>query len=651
MTILKWIGITFISFVFLCVMLVSLMNWNWARDMAAQKVSDLTNRKLTIDGDLTIKWSISPHIRIEQIQFENAAWSSQPNMLELAVLELRIELLELIKGRVVFPEIILTKPHIILEKSPEGKPNWTFFSTDEEPPSKDRTEFPIIEHLSIKDGSLVYRDSSAQTAITATLATINEQTDEETTELEAKGEINGRPVEISLNAGPLIAILQTETPYPLALDLQAGKTTLNISGTITQPLEFKGLDLNFIIKGPNPEKLSQILRLPLPSLPPYQLKGELSYLDNTLQLKALDGRIGNSDIAGKISLKMSEPLFIDADLTSQNVDLDDLGPLIGLAPDTGPGEMASVAQEKEAREEAANSLVLPKESIDFERIKTINANIVFRSKHVESKLPVDDLVMKVILDSGHLILAPLDFGVATGSIRSRFELDARTQPIESKIETEIRHVRLGEILHRFEIADKSAGLIGGQATFWFNGDSISEMFASADGGLLMIMTGGQFDDLLVELAGIDIGEALVALFGDQKNDAKINCAFVDIPTSNGIMNMDTLVVDTEDTVLLGKGSIDFNTEQLDLIIDPKPKDLSLFSARAPLHIEGNFNEPTFTIGKSAILRGAASLALLPSAPIASLYSLLQEEMRDGNKNNQENIHCSGLVDAIHEARD
>ena len=619
MTILKWIGITFISFVFLCVMLVSLMNWNWARDMAAQKVSDLTNRKLTIDGDLTIKWSISPHIRIEQIQFENAAWSSQPNMLELAVLELRIDLLELIKGRVVFPKIILTKPHLILEKSPEGKLNWTFFSTDEEPPSRDGTEF---------------RDSSAQTAITATLATINEQTDEETTELEAKGEINGRPVEISLNAGPLIAILQTETPYPLALDLQAGKTTLNISGTITQPLEFKGLDLNFIIKGPNPEKLSQILRLPLPSLPPYQLKAELSYLDNTLQLKALDGRIGNSDIAGKISLKMSEPLFIDADLTSQNVDLDDLGPLIGLAPDTGPGEMASVAQKKEAREEAANSLVLPKESIDFERIKTINANIVFRSKHVESKLPVDDLVMKVILDSGHLILAPLDFGVATGSIRSRFELDARTQPIESKIETEIRHVRLGEILHRSEIADKSAGLIGGQATFWFNGDSISEMFASADGGLLMIMTGGQFDDLLVELAGIDIGEALVALFGDQKNDAKINCAFVDIPTSNGIMNMDTL-----------------NTEQLDLIIDPKPKDLSLFSARAPLHIEGNFNEPTFTIGKSAILRGATSLALLPSAPIASLYSLLQEEMRDRKKNNQENIHCSGLVDAIHEARD
>ncbi|GJL76557.1 AsmA family protein [Nitrosomonas sp.] len=650
MTIIKWIGIAFLSLVLLSVLSVSLMNWDWARDIAVQKVSDLTNRKLTIDGDLTVDWSLTPRIRIEQIQFENAAWSDQPNMLELAALELRIDLLKLIRGRVVFPEIMLTKPHIVLEKSSEGKPNWVFL-TDEEPSSQDRTELPIIERLRIQDGRLIYRDLSAQTAITATLVTINEQTDKEATELEAKGKINGRPVQISLNAGPLIAIQHTETPYPLTLDLQAGKTTLNISGTITQPLQFKGLDLNFMITGPNPERLSQMLGLPLPSLPPYRLKGELSYLENALQLKALDGRIGNSDIAGKISLNMTEPIFIEADLTSKNIDLDDLGPLIGLAPDTGPGEKASVAQKKEAKKEAASPQVLPKESIDFERLRTINANIVLRSKHVESKLPVDDLIMKVIIDGGHLILAPLDFGVANGSIRSRFELDTRTQPVKSKIETEIRHVRLGEILHRFEMADKSAGLIGGQATFWFNGDSISEMFASADGGLLMLMTGGQFDDLLVELAGIDIGEALVALFGDKKNDAQINCAFVDLPTSNGVMDMDTLIIDTEDTVFLGKGSLDFNTEQLDLIIDPKPKDLSLFSARAPLHIGGSFNEPTFTPGKSAIIRGAASLALLPSAPIASLYSFLQEEMKDGKEGNQENIHCSDLVDAIHQARD
>ncbi|MER2510938.1 MAG: AsmA family protein, partial [Nitrosomonas ureae] len=349
-------------------------------------------------------------------------------------------------------------------------------------------------------------------------------------------------------------------------------------------------------------------------------------------------------------VKLSETVpFIKADLKSTEIDLDDFGPLIGLAPDTGAGETASSAQEKKAKEETESPFVLPDDSIDFKELQTINADITLRSQRVKSKLPVDDLFLQVIIDDGHLKLAPLNFGVATGNIRTRLELNTRTQPAKSKIETEIRHVQLGEILRRFEIADDSAGLIGGQGIFWLTGNSVAEMSASADGGLLMIMTGGQLDDLLVELAGLDVGEALVALF-DKDDDGKINCAYVDLPINGGVMNMDNFIVDTQDTLFLSKGTIDLNNEALDLIIDPKPKDLSIFSARAPLHIAGTFKKPTFTPGASAILRGAASLALLPSAPIVSLYSFIQEEQEDKKTGGEENIRCGGLIGAINEAR-
>ncbi|MBA2483119.1 MAG: AsmA family protein, partial [Nitrosomonas sp.] len=558
--------------------------------------------------------------------------------------------IELLKGRVVLPEIILTKPHILLEKSPEGRPNWEI-QTDEADP-EDRTDFPIIERLRIEDGRLGYLDLIKDTYIVATFATTKGQSSaEESTQLQAKGKLNGRPLTINLNAGPLVALRQAEIPYPLTLEAQAGETLAKIEGTFMQPLQFKGFDLNFVMKGPNPEQLSQMLGVPLPSLPPYQLKGELSHHEKMWQIKDMNGRVGDSDLAGNVSVDMSkEPYFIKANLISDKIDLDDFGPIVGLAPDTGPGETASSAQEKEAKKEEESAFLLPHESISFEKLQNMNVNLKLRSKHVESKLPVDDLNLQVIIKEGHLVLAPLDFGVAAGNVRSRLEFDTRNQPATSKIETEIRHVRLSEILSRFEIADESAGLIGGQGAFWFKGDSIAEMLASADGGLLMIMTGGHLDDLLVELAGLDIGEALVALFGDD-SDAKINCAFADLPTKDGIMTMDSFIVDTPDSVFMGKGSIDFNKEQLDLIIDPKPKDLSIFSARAPLHIDGSFKEPAFIPGASAILRGAASLALLPSAPIVSLYAFLQEEKYDKEGKAEENVHCSGLVNAINEARE
>ncbi len=653
MTALKWIGSVVLILIFLSVLLISTMNWNWARDLAAHRISELTQRKLTILGDVTIDWSLMPLIRIEQIQFENAAWSKEPYMLELAAVDVNIDLRELLKGRVILPQIILTKPRIVLEKSREGEANWEL-EIDKDA-DEDRLKFPIIERLRIREGRLVYRDLSKNTDISAAFTTLEGQADSiDATKLQADGKLNGRPLTIDLNAGPLVALREAKEPYPMRLELHAGETVVKVKGTLTAPLQLKGIDLQFDMKGPNPEQLSQIVGLPMPNLPPYHLQGDFSHHEGNWQIKSLQGRVGDSDLAGNILVKMVEKQpYIKADLTSKKIDLDDFGPLIGLAPDTRAGETASKAQQKEAEQEAASAFVLPDRPIGFDKLRNIYADIKLRSKQVDSTLPIDDLYLHVIIDDGHLVFTPLNFGVASGNIRSRLEVDARAQPVKSKIETEIQHVQLNEILRRFEIADESAGLIGGQAIYWFKGNSIAKMLASADGGLLMLMTGGRFDNLLVELAGLDIGEALVALF-DKEDNTKINCAFVDLPTRGGIMNLSTFVVDTQDTVFLGAGTANFKKESLDLVIDPKPKDLSVFSARAPLHIEGSFKEPTFMPGASAILRGAVSLALLPSAPIVSLYAFLQKDQKNQNDkkgDKQENIYCTGLVNAINEARE
>jgi len=649
MKIFKWIGIAVVISMLLFILLLSQKNWNWARDLAAHQISELTHRTLTIDGDLTINWSLVPNIRFEQVKFENATWGKHPYMFEIAALDIGVDLKEILKGRFIIPQIILTKPNIILERSTEGKGNWEF-QDNEYANDKDR-EFPIIERLRIVDGTLTYEDLTSHTHFNAFFATqIKEKDEDEATVLQAEGKLRGRPLTINLNAGPLVGLREAKQPYPMVFELHAGKTSVKVKGTLTQPLQLKGIDLQFDIKGPNPEQLSHILGAPMPNLPPYQLKGNLSHHEDIWQIQSLHGHVGDSDLAGNITVKIvaGQP-HITADLNSKKIDLDDLGPLLGLAPDTGPGETASLAQRTEAEKQTASPLVFPHEPIDFKKLQDINVNILLSSKHVKSKLPVDDLKLHIIIKEGHLVLAPLDFGVASGNIRSRLEFDTKSQPVKSKIEIEIHHVKLGEILRPFKIADKSSGLIGGQGIFWFKGNSVAEMLTSVDGGLLMLMTGGRLDGLLVELAGLDIGEAIVALF-DKDDNTEINCAFVDLPTSGGIINMKTFVVDTEDTVFLGSGSIDFNTEQLDLVIDPKPKDLSLFSARAPLHVKGSFKDPTFTPEASAIFRGAVSLALLPSAPIVSLYSLLQKDKKDKGNHKKDNILCAGLVDAINEAR-
>lgn len=127
MTIIKRIGVALITLILLVLLLISLTNWNWARDFTAQQISDITDRKFSINGELNIDWSLTPHISIEQIQFENAA------------LDLRIDLIELLKGHVVLPEVVLTKPQIILERSAEGETNWDIQTEEADP--DDKTNF------------------------------------------------------------------------------------------------------------------------------------------------------------------------------------------------------------------------------------------------------------------------------------------------------------------------------------------------------------------------------------------------------------------------------------------------------------------------------------------------------------------------------
>jgi AsmA family protein len=648
MTILKWVTILLFTLLILFSLLLALINWNWARDQALQQVGELTGRTLTIEGDLDIEWSLVPRVRMTQIRLENADWSDKPYMLELAVLDFRVDLRKLITGQLLFPEITLIKPVVLLEKSTEGEVNWQF-ETDpvtETVTPDDRTEFPIIKRFHIKEGSVVYLDPATDTDITATFASLTGKGgDKESVILQAQGKVAGKILKVALKSDSLTALQTAGRPYHVALIAQLDDTFLKADGTLLEPLKLENIDLHLEIEGPNPGQLSTALGFPFPDLPPFRLAGDLSRKEVVWKMQNFDALVGDSDLTGDLHIDTrNDPLFIQADLTSQKLDLDDLGPLIGIAPDTGAGETASPEQKKEAKLEEASIHILPRDIIDFKALQQIDAEINLRAKRIESILPLDDLSMRMVVENGHLKLAPLDFGVASGSVRSSVELDTGKKPVTSKIETELRRVRLFEILQHIEIADDNAGLIGGRGVFWFAGDSIAEMMATADGGMLMLMTGGQFDDLIVELAGLDIGESIAALIGDDK-DIGINCAFVDLPTENGVMTVDTLVVDSKDTVFLGAGTIDFTTEQLDLVIDPKPKDISLFSARAPLHIEGKFGAPDFTPGASSILRGAASLAMLPSAPIASLVALLEEE-----EENQENIHCSGFVEAINDAR-
>ncbi|MDQ3730882.1 MAG: AsmA family protein, partial [Pseudomonadota bacterium] len=442
--------------------------------------------------------------------------------------------------------------------------------------------------------------------------------------IEGSGRYQGEAFSLDVGVGSPLRLLEEGRPYPIEVRAEVAKTTARIKGEVTQPLDIKGLNLVAAIKGPNPSRLEKLVGQPLPDLPPYEMKGEVSREGAIWRLNNFAGQVGASDLSGDVSvrtLRDPRPLVV-ADLKSRQLNLDDFSGRSGAAPDTRKGETKSAGQQQKAKTDAKAKTVLPRDEIDLSTLRVVDAKVSFNGKQIEIGLPINDLRVKGNLHDGRLALKPLNFGVLGGSIKSRLRLDGSARPIEAQMTTDVSRVDLKKILRGSGFAHESVGNIGGRANLTATGDSVADLMATLDGPLSLIMTGGKLDSLLIELAGLDLMQTLGDFLGDDEA-VPIHCAFIDLHSRQGQVDVKTFVIDTTDTRFSGDGEIDLDKERIKFVIAPHPKDFSLLSFPTPLHVVGGFSNLSFDLGDSEPgKQSATDVALeLVESPFAGLIQL------------------------------
>jgi len=220
-----------------------------------------------------------------------------------------------------------------------------------------------------------------------------------------------------------------------------------------------------------------------------------------------------------------------------------------------------------------------------------------------------------------LRVRPLDVGLAGGRVHGDITLDARRDLIAAVADLRASGVELPQLFPRLKAT--SVGLIGGEATIEGRGNSVAQMLATADGEVATVMGTGRVSNLLLELAGLDIAESLKYLLGKDRS-VRLRCAYADFEVDDGVARTRSIVFDTTDTVILGKGSMSLRNEELDLVLRPRPKDLSPISLRVPLEVRGTFKDPSFRPQAGPLAaRAAVATALYAIAPPAALLALIE----------------------------
>ena len=583
-----WTGITFGIIAIGVVVIIATLDWNRAKPYITAAVSKATGRTFGIDGDLKVDLGWVSRVRASQIHLQNASWSKHPQMAEIGLLDLTLDVRKLFKWRVVFPSVTLSQVKMFLEKNTDGSPNWDFgAATQAVQPDipNNRTQVPVIEKLTVEDGTIQFNnhETNDQLELRLTQAEAGGFW-EQPIKLKAQGYYQKLPMTLSLDGGSYQSLRDSSVRYPLQINLNAGKLKAKVDGNLTEPLAMKGEDVTLDIQGDDMANLYPLVRLVFPSTPPYRLKGRLRHEGNVWSFSNFSGRVGGSDLSGEIRVDTgAKRPVMKADLVSNVLDFKDLAGFIGVKP----GETNSENVAKEVNPEERDR-IFPDQRYDLERLNAMDADVRLRAKSILApNLPIDDLDGRLSLKSGVLSFTPATFGVANGRMEIFSTFDGSKRPPNVKIDARLRQLDLKRFLGQSSFAEKTLGPVGGRIVLSGTGDSFRQLMATASGNTLIAVGAGEISDLLVRLAGLNVTRALgVVIRGDKP--IPVRCGLLDIEGKDGQMGVKTLVFDTGNTVISGEGKIDLRDEKVNIVVIPVPKDFSPFSLRSYIRVTGRF---------------------------------------------------------------
>ena len=603
------------------VLLIVLFDWNWFKRPLEMAVQASTGRQLRIDGDLDVDLGRVTRLMADRISFANAQWSKEPIMASADRVEVGFEIWPLLfKRETRIPEIRLVAPKLRLETGPQGAGNWVFGGDSGGKPVQFR-------RIWIEGGRLQFFDMPKKTDIDIAVNSVQAQGKNTAPpiEIKGKGRWTGNAFDVSGRAESPLELSNSEEPYRIDLRADAGPTRAQARGNLLNPFELRYFNLQFTLAGQDMEDLYPLIGIATPSTPPYKLNGRLIRKADVWRYQDFTGVVGDSDLGGtaNVTLGRKRP-FLEANLISKRLDLDDLAGFLGAPPQIGGNETTNAELKAQALQLAADTRVLPDKPYDLGKLRSMDADVRLKAHRINApSLPLDDMDAHLKLNDGILELVPLNFGVAGGDIRSTIRMDARESVIRTRAQVSARRLDLSKLFPDVKLTKDAVGRIGGEMAITGTGNSIAAMLGSADGDIALGMGHGQISNLLMELAGLDIAEALKFLVTKDRK-VPIRCAFGDFAVKDGLMQSRALAFDTEDTLIVGQGNISLKDETLDLELRPRPKDRSILALRSPLVVGGTFKDPSFRPDfKRLGLRGAVALALGSIAPPAALLATLE----------------------------
>jgi uncharacterized protein involved in outer membrane biogenesis len=565
------------------------------RPYAERTASMRFGRPVTIQS-LTVGWGNPIALDATEVHVANSSWGSTPDMVSVRHVRADVALWPLLRGAVRLDNVVVDGPSIVLERDTDGTGNWLVtkphagIPAQTRPPSLLPVQF--IGALALHDGTLTFRTSHQILRIRMSGGELRAANDNAPVIIDATGSYNDLPVRALVTVESFAALRQV--PRPVTMDIAASgtQTSIDLKGTMTDPLGFDGIEANLAIAAETMKELTTAIGVTEFADRKLMLSGVFDKQGDKWAWTGLTGAFDGATVAG--TLVMNEgvkgvPDHFDIDLKFGPLDLQRLGVVsagtswqtgVSMHPNEAPGETYR-----------------------------INLGITAAILH---SYKFDTISIDASVDPSILTLRKLSFGFANG----RFEL-AGTEQAEGKggrlhLDATVSGMDASRVLTMAGVDPATlSGKIGAGATLDLNGTTSFHGLGASHGHAIVSMAGGQLAREFLQLASTDVRVLLHKATGH----VPVGCFLAAAALTNGIVSVSTLRLKTNDGNLFGSGQLDLRRDSMDLLIQSESRSTDFWALDIPLRVSGSLTNPHAgpSAGSGHPTGGSGNLGLLPPA--------------------------------------
>ena len=494
-----------------------------------KKVKEATGRDLTIGGGVRLSLGLEPKLVLDDVHFGNAPWAKDKDMATVKHLEADVALLPLLQRRFEVVKLNLVDPVISLETGAGGKANWDFGTgpATGAPPvpgagaASALASFGIA-NVEIANGTLTYRDDASGAVTHIAIDRFAAQARNPTSPINAefRGKVDNVPISLSGNLGPLDALVQRRSPYPVAVEGQVAGRAANV-GT------------------------------------------KLRFTEGATHLEDLSVGMGSSKATGeatvatggprrKLSLRLSSPALVLTDFQ--------------FAPAPAPAAANAPAQK---------GWLFSDEPVSFAVLAgvDVDGDITIGDLKLADGRRLGDVRARFTLQGGHLDAPDLQAKMFGGAVQGALKVDA-THPADPGIS--LIGQATGLDLSALLAAGGSPREVRGGKTnvaidVTTRGNTPRQWARDASGSVLAVV-----GPATVVTPKVDADSSLTRLaqavnpFRGTQSETEIRCVVIRLPLHDGVAHVDrSIAAESRELSVSATGTIDLRQETLDLALTPR----------------------------------------------------------------------------------